>query len=138
MPLSEERIVLHIPKELVTQPLIYNIVKDFDVAVNILKATVVESEEGLMVLGLRGRRDNVRGAIRYIEGQGVRVDALRRDIRISDIKCTHCGACVGQCPTAALTLTADFEVVFEPDKCIACAHCAWACTFAAVEVQFES
>jgi Fe-S-cluster-containing hydrogenase component 2 len=35
-------------------------------------------------------------------------------------------------------MTEDYEVEFDPEKCIACGHCAWACTFDAVEVLFES
>ena len=137
MPLQDERYVLHIPREMLTQPIIYRLVKDFDVAVNVMKAGVIDNDEGLMVLGMQGTKQGLADAIRYLKDQGVRVQALKRDVTLKAEKCTHCGACIGQCPTAALTMTDTFEVKFDPEKCIACGHCAWACSFDAVEVMFE-
>ena len=46
------------------------------------------------------------------------------------------GACVGQCPTEALSMNEDFELVFNPEECIACGRCAVACTFNAIAVEF--
>jgi hypothetical protein len=49
-----KRIVLHFPHRLVDQPIVYKLVKDFDLQFNILKAYVTPQEEGLMVLELSG------------------------------------------------------------------------------------
>ena len=136
MLLQEDRIVLHIPANLVTEPLIYRLVKDFDIAVNILKAEVVENDEGLMVLAIQGRESSLKKGKAFLRNQGVRLRALQRDVRINKDLCTHCGACTGQCPTAALYLNDDYELEFDPEKCIACGHCAVACTYNAVEVMF--
>ena len=134
--LQEDRVVLHIPVNLVTQPLIYRIVKDFDVTVNILKAKVAENDEGLMVVGLQGPSASVRAAKKFLTDQGVRLQSLKRDVHLRENRCTHCGACIGQCPTAALYMTPEYEVKLDPAKCIACGHCATACTYDAVEVLF--
>jgi len=136
MLLQEDRIVLHIPASLVTEPLIYRLIKDFDIAVNILKAEVVENDEGLMVLGIEGQESKLKAGKAFLREQGVRLQALTRDVQVNEERCTHCGACTGQCPTAALYLTEDYEVKFDPEKCIACGHCALACTYNAVEVHF--
>ncbi len=136
MVVQEDRLVLHIPAGLVTEPLIYRLVKDYDIVVNILKAQVVENDEGLMVLGLQGTSSALKAARKYLAGIGVRVQELRRDVHIIEARCTHCGACVGQCPTGALYVTEEFEVKLDAAKCIACGHCAVACTFEAVEVRF--
>ena len=47
-----KRIVLHFPRRLVEQPVIYRLVKDYNLEFNILKAliTLEPEEEGLMVL----------------------------------------------------------------------------------------
>jgi len=136
MLLQEDRIVLHIPPKLVTEPLIYRLVKDYDIAVNILKAEVVENDEGLLVLGIQGRQSKLKAGKAYLRAQGVRLQALQRDVRLNEERCTHCGACTGQCPTAALAMNDDFEVTFDAEKCIACGHCAVACAYDAIEVMF--
>ena len=66
----------------------------------------------------------------------MRLQALTRDIRLLDDKCTDCGACINQCPTGALSVNDDYEVKLDAEKCIACGHCALACTYDAVEVTF--
>jgi L-aspartate semialdehyde sulfurtransferase ferredoxin len=137
MGVQEDRVVLHIPADKVTEPIISRIVKEYDVTVNILKAQIRENDEGLMVLGLQGTGTAIKAARKYLAGLGVRVEALKRDVAKSDTRCVHCGACVGQCPTGALYVTADFEVKLDPKKCVACGHCAVACSYAAVEVKFD-
>jgi ferredoxin len=137
MLLQEDRVVLHIPANRVTDPLIYKLVKDFDIAVNILKAEVTENDEGLMVVGLQGNASSLKKARKYLTDQGVRVQALKRDVHVIEERCTDCGVCTGQCPTAALYLDEDFKLQFDPEKCIACGHCAVACVFHAIEVMFD-
>ena len=136
MLLQEERVVLHIPAKIVTEPIIYRLVKDFDVAVNVLKVEVVENDEGLMVLGIQGTSSALTAAKKYLTERGVRLEALKRDVHLREDRCTHCGACIGQCPSGALTMTAEYEVKLDPKKCIACGHCAIACTYDAVDVKF--
>ena len=136
MVLQEDRLVLHIPATSVTEPLIYHLVKDYDIVVNILKAEVRENDEGLLVLGLQGTASALKAGRAFLEEKGVRLQALTRDIRLLDDKCTHCGACINQCPTGALCVNDDYEVKLDAEKCIACGHCALACTYDAVEVTF--
>ncbi len=136
MVVQEERVVLRIPANHVTEPIISRIVKDCDVTVNILKAQIEENDDGLMVLGLQGTSSALKAARKYLSGIGVKVQELKRDVKIKEQRCTHCGACVGQCPTGALYVTEEFEVKLDAAKCIACGHCAVACTFEAVEVRF--
>jgi len=136
MLLQEDRVVLHIPASLVTEPIIYRLVKEFDVAVNVLKAEVVENDEGLMVVGIQGTSSALTAAKKFLAERGVRLEALKRDVRLREDRCTHCGACIGQCPSGALTLGVDYQVKLDSKKCIACGHCAIACTYDAVDVKF--
>ena len=136
MLLQEDRVVLRIPAKLVTEPLIYRLVKEFDIAVNILKAEVVANDDGLLVLGMQGTASSLRAGKKFLTDLGVRLQALKRDVQIREDRCTHCGACIGQCPTGALYMTEEYEVKLAPEKCIACGHCAVACTYDAVQVMF--
>jgi len=133
-----ERVVLHFPREIANQPLIYRLVKHFDVQFNILKAQIVtEEEEGLLVLGLSGTRVNVKKAVGYLKEQGVRVQPLNKDITINKNRCTDCGACVAQCPAEALNADPSTAVVsLNGQKCIACELCVPACFYNAIDVNF--
>ena len=51
-----KKIVLRFPQNLVDQPIICRLVKDFDLEFNILRASVTPEEEGLLVLELWHRR----------------------------------------------------------------------------------
>ena len=51
-----KRIVLRFPKRMVDRPIIYRLVKDFDLEFNILKASITPEQEGLMVLELKGNQ----------------------------------------------------------------------------------
>lgn len=47
-------------------------------------------------------------------------------VKINKLKCICCGACVGVCPTRALTLVND-EILFDKEKCINCGACIKIC-----------
>ena len=50
------KVVLRFPHRLVDKPIIYRLVKDYDLQFNILKASITPKEEGLLVLELSGKR----------------------------------------------------------------------------------
>jgi Fe-S-cluster-containing dehydrogenase component len=131
------RIVLHFPKDLVDQPIVYRLVKDFDLVFNILKAEVNPKEEGLLVLELEGEEQNYKKGIEYLKKEGVKVQPLSRDISMDRKKCVDCTVCVPLCPTQALVKdSATLEVDFIKDKCIACGICIKACPYAAMKITF--
>ena len=134
--MGSNRIVLKFPHKLVDQPIVYRIVKDFDLEFNILKASVTPREEGLMVLEIKGEDRNLEKALKYLKSIGVEVQPLSKDIKRNDSKCTHCGACVPICPTGALvTDPLTRKVLFYDTKCIACELCIKACPPRAMELH---
>lgn len=132
-----KRVVLHFPPRLVEQPIIYHLVKDHNLVLNILRASVTPKEEGLLVLELSGARKDYDKGIRYLTETGVRIQSLGQDVIRNEARCTHCGACVAICPTGALVLEPiTRRVNFYPDKCTACELCVLACPPRAMEVHF--
>ncbi len=132
-----KRIVLHFPHRLVDQPLVYKLVKEFDLQFNILKAFVTPNEEGLMVLELTGRRENFDKGVEYLQSCGVRIQSLSQDVVRNEKKCTNCGVCVPICPTEALVVDPETrKVLFHNKKCIACELCVNICPPRAMEVHF--
>lgn len=135
--MDSKRIVLKFPHKLVDQPIVYRMVKDFELEFNILKAYVTPREEGLMVLEIKGKDDNLDRALKYVKSIGVSVQPLSKDIKRNELKCTHCGACVPICPTGALvTDSLTRKVLFYDTKCIACELCIKACPPRAMELHF--
>ncbi|MCX5708386.1 MAG: 4Fe-4S binding protein [Candidatus Omnitrophica bacterium] len=132
-----KRIVLHFPHRLVDQPIIYKLVKDFNLGFNILKASVTPQEEGLMVLELSGEDIDFNKGMKYLEDSGVRVQPLSEDIVRNSAKCTDCGMCVPICPANAFVIDpVSRKVIFEEDKCIACELCIKICPTHAMEINF--
>jgi ferredoxin len=132
-----KRIVLRFPGSLVEKPIVYSLVKEYNLRFNILQAKVTPDEEGLLVLELSGRKEDYEKGMKYLAEAGVEVQPLSRDVRRNETRCTHCGACVVICPSAALFMKRpSMEVVFDSAKCIACEICVKACPPRAMEVRF--
>ena len=96
-----KKIVLHFPQRVVKRPIIYQLVKEFDLKFNILKAAITPEEEGLLVLELSGDQKEYDKGIKYLTETGVRIQSLSQDVLRNEERCTHCGACVTICPTGA-------------------------------------
>ena len=132
-----KRIVLHFPRRLVDRPIVYRLIKDYNLEFNILKASVTPDEEGLMVIELRGEQDNYDQGIKYLTKAGVRIQSLSQDVTRNEERCTHCGACITICPTGAFELASQTRLVnFHHEKCIACGLCIKACPPRALELHF--
>ena len=53
-----KRIVLKFPPNLIDQPIVYKLVKEYDLVFNILRARVTPKEEGELVIELQGKKQN--------------------------------------------------------------------------------
>lgn len=131
-----KRIVLRFPRPLVDQPIIYKLVKDYNLAFNILKASITPKEEGLLALELSGTASDYEKGMSYLAEVGVEIQPLSRDIYRNEDLCTHCGACITICPTAAFVIEGPQRWVrFISEKCIACGLCIKGCPARAMEMQ---
>lgn len=132
-----KRIVLRFPKRLVERPIVYHLVKDYDLEFNILKASITPEQEGLLILELKGNRAEYDKGIDYLIKAGVKIESLSQEVTRDDNRCTSCGACITVCPTGAFrTDPVTREVLFDNEKCIACGLCIPACPPRAMEVHF--
>jgi len=138
MTTVSKRIVLHFPKRLVDQPIVYRLVKDYNLEFNMLKASFTQEEEGLMVLEITGDQKDYDKGIRYLTKSGVRIQSLSQDVTRNEERCTHCGACITICPTGAFELEPlTRRVNFYNEKCLACELCIKACPPRAMELHFS-
>lgn len=77
--LARRRLRLTFPAELVRKPLLYHLVKDFDLVPNIRRADV-RADHGWVVLELEGAEDRLQQGLAWLEAQGVTVDPIERDV----------------------------------------------------------
>jgi hypothetical protein len=76
---GEPRLFVSFPEELVPRPMIYELVKRFDVVPNIRRADV-EEHSGWVILELGGVPEAREAAINWLREQGCVVDDMRGDI----------------------------------------------------------
>lgn len=125
--------------EIVENPIVYRLVKDFNLIFNILKATITPGREGIMVMELIGDKESIDKGLQFLKEMGVEVQSLGQQVMKNEEVCIHCGGCTAVCPTGALFVDRNtFKVIFDPEKCTACGFCVSACITKAMEVHIQS
>ena len=133
--MEQKKIVLRFDTDISAKPIIYRLVKDYDLIVNIVQANVNPQKMGIMVLEIIGEKCGE--GLDYLRSVGVSVQNLDQDIVRNEEKCFQCGACTGVCPTAALYLERpSMEVCFDENNCVVCQLCVKVCPAKAMEVRF--
>jgi len=131
-------LVLRFSKEIVDKPIITNLVRNYDLTFNILKAQIYPRKEGIVVLELQGNRQDFEKGIQYLKDVGVLIESVAQGIRRDDEQCYQCGACTAVCPTGALHIKRpEMEVLFESERCSACELCVKTCPARAMIVTFD-
>ncbi len=103
-------------KKIVKEPIIYHIIKHYNIIPNILRANITES-------------------INYLKSISVKVKTFKTGTQLNKNKCTQCSLCVAHCPTGALHIPdrKTMEVEFDSDKCIECGACISICPYGAID-----
>ena len=116
-----QKLMFFFPRCECEKPIIYHLVKDYDLVVNVYRAKVTPEEEGYLVLDVTGRQAHIEQAVvRDPEG------------------CTHCGHCITHCPTKALRVDnpRTREVMYHEPECIECLACIRVCPYGACSSTF--
>ena len=134
--MPSRRVILSYPPDVVQEPVTYNLVKDFDLKMNILKARIHPREGGRLVMELSGQKDRLESGMNYLASLGIEVRPLVREVRLDPDACVSCTACVPHCPTSALSQEREsWQVTLDHEKCVVCEACVPACPFRALEVM---
>jgi ferredoxin len=134
--MKKARIVLSFPPSNVEEPITYRLIKDYDLVVNILRASIDPGKQGRMVVELSGEESQMALAFNYLEKLGVSIEPLSQEIQHQEKRCTGCTACVPICPTGALDVDRkNWKVSYDPEKCVVCLSCLDVCIYKAVEVN---
>jgi Fe-S-cluster-containing dehydrogenase component len=132
------RVVLSFPPARVEDPVIYHLIKDHGLLVNILRATIDPGKQGRMVVEMSGEETEVSSGLNYLEGMGVTVDPLGQEIIHLQERCANCTACVPLCPTGAMDVNREnWLVSYDSSKCVVCRSCIEACPYKAMEIRLQ-
>tara|TARA_Y100000590_G_scaffold439496_1_gene563607 strand:- start:548 stop:790 length:243 start_codon:yes stop_codon:yes gene_type:complete len=77
--MAVQRLRFTFPTDLITEPVIYLIAKQFEVITNIRMADVDEST-GWVILELEGTTEEIARSVAWAESRGVRVDPITGDV----------------------------------------------------------
>jgi hypothetical protein len=77
--MARMRIRLTFPAALIQEPIVYRLVKDFDIVINIRRADV-KADHGWMALELEGNESALERGIKWLKDKGVQVDPIERDV----------------------------------------------------------
>lgn len=135
--MARKRLDLTFPPRQSLKPVIYHLVKDYDLVPNILRAQIHPAQEGRMVLEVTGPREAFQAGVAFLESQGLTVNEAASDIVLDDELCVNCGLCTAVCKPDALTLDPVTQrLVFDKDKCVYCEACVIACPRRAITLTF--
>jgi len=126
--MESKNVLLIFNKKIMYKPIIYRLVRDYDILFNVLEAKILPKQEGRIILELRGEKKALDESIKYLEDSGVLIRYLTDSIHRDEDRCIHCGACTAVCSVEALVIDREtMEVIFRPELCVACGLCKLAC-----------
>ena len=130
--------MLFFPKCECDKPIIYHLVKDHNLVVNVYRAKVTPEEEGYLVLDVTGTEGDIQRGMDFIKTFDVTVNDTNKGVVRDSDRCAHCGHCITHCPTKALHIAdqATREVVYNDAECIECLACIRVCPFGSCTSTF--
>jgi ferredoxin len=132
-----EKYVLEYSSAVVDDPVIYTLVRRFDIKVNILRAEISSGQEGSMLVELDGLPESLAQGRDYLASIQVRLSPISGSLSVREEKCVHCGSCTGVCFSGCLTMRSpDWALAVDREKCIACGLCVKACPFGLISLKF--
>jgi L-aspartate semialdehyde sulfurtransferase ferredoxin len=132
--MATEKLMLQFHTKIIKKPIVYRIVKDFDLEFNILRAEITSDLEGKMLIEIKGPKEKIAECKAYLEREGVKLIETAKGIILDSDGCVNCGMCVSLCIEKALYLKeGTYEVNFDKEKCILCGLCLNCCPVNAIK-----
>ena len=116
---------------IVNKTVISDLIKNFDVNFNILKADITP-KGGKMLIEISG--SEAEEGIRYMEKEGIQLNPIKKVVKKDEEKCMDCGECISLCPVNAIKMEEDWTVELDNQKCIGCGFCTTSCPTKAIKI----
>lgn len=117
--------------KIVSNSLISNLIKNYDIDFNILRADITP-EGGKMLIEISGTQQ--KQAAEFMEKEGIHLNPINKVVKKDEEKCIDCGACISLCPVKAINTTEDWTVEVDDLKCVGCNFCTKSCPTRAIWV----
>ena len=79
LTMARMRVRLTFPADLVQEPILYRLVKDFDILINIRRADV-KADHGWVMLEMEASEETLGRGVTWLKQRGVQVDPIERDV----------------------------------------------------------
>ena len=133
----KKRVILRFKRNTIDKPIVYRLVKDYDLVFNILRANISPKAESMMVMEIEGEEADFNKGMEYLRQANIGIEPIEQDINRTEEKCVHCGLCTSVCATEALEIDREtMKVGFDYEKCVACELCVRVCPVRAMHVSF--
>ena len=77
--MARMRARLTFPARLVQEPILYRLVKDFDILINIRRADV-KADHGWVALEMEAAQETLERGVAWLKQRGVQIDPIERDV----------------------------------------------------------
>jgi L-aspartate semialdehyde sulfurtransferase ferredoxin len=77
--MARMRARLTFPTALIQEPIVYRLVKDFDIVINIRRADV-KADHGWILLELEADERALDRGVKWLKDKGIQVDPIERDV----------------------------------------------------------
>ncbi|MDP2791779.1 MAG: NIL domain-containing protein [Rectinemataceae bacterium] len=133
----KEKFVLEFTEQVVEDPIIYSIIKNYDVKVNILRAEISPGREGSMLVEIESDPERLAMAEAFLKERSVRLIPIAQSLKFKEDACIDCGACTAVCFSGCLTIgEPDWKLHVDRNNCIACGLCVSACPLGLFTLKF--
>ena len=134
-----KKVILTFPIDATDRPLTYDLIRTYNIKVNILKAEIQPGKTGSLLIEMDADALKIEQAIACLNDNGVTVSPVSSKISYDESRCINCGSCASACFSHALTIEApDWKLQFNPEKCIACKLCLKACPLKLFKIEFSN
>jgi len=130
-------LLLSFPSNVTGEPVTYTLIKNYDLKINILRASIDYNIEGSLFLEVEGLEEKISSSIEYLKSKGIKVKTIKNLIKIDEDLCVNCGVCIAICEVDAFTMDENWTVSFDEGKCLDCKLCIKACPTRAIISIFE-
>lgn len=133
-----KKVVLSFPVDATDRSLMYDLVKRYDIRINILKAEIEAGKSGKLLVELEADDLLLEQGLAFLIDNGVSVSPLASKISYDESRCINCGNCASACFSHALTIgEPDWILKFNPEKCIVCKLCLKSCPLKLFRIEFS-
>ena len=133
------KFLINFPATQSQEPVVYNLIADYDLRVNILKASIDINLQGHMLAEVEGKSENISLAIEYLDKIGIEADFVKSTIHRIEEKCVDCGLCTTVCGSKALRIghNTKWQLEFDDNRCVGCNLCIQACPLQAITNEVD-